>query len=173
VTGDISVMISGKAGDGVLFTGNVLARVLRRLGWEVVTTRDFPSNIRGEPTNYTIRASLNRIYGRADWIDVLMAFDCDSVVEVLSPCVIHNRVNTYSWYREHILDVDREEKYDPRLKEHAREVLDDSGKLVTGLLYKEDRPCFGDLVLPGKRPLVRSQWNIQPKKWEKILEKFR
>jgi len=54
---DISVMIAGKAGDGVLFTGNVLAKVLKRQGWEVATYRDFPSNIRGEPTNYTIRAS--------------------------------------------------------------------------------------------------------------------
>jgi 2-oxoglutarate ferredoxin oxidoreductase subunit alpha len=77
---DISVMIAGRAGDGVLFTGNVLARILKTQGWEVATYRDFPSNIRGEPTSYTIRASLNRIYGRSDDIDVLMAFDCASVI---------------------------------------------------------------------------------------------
>jgi len=77
---DISVMIAGRAGDGVLFTGNVLAKVLKAQGWEVTTYRDFPSNIRGEPTSYTIRASLNKIYGRSDDIDVLMAFDCASVI---------------------------------------------------------------------------------------------
>jgi 2-oxoglutarate ferredoxin oxidoreductase subunit alpha len=77
---DISVMIAGRAGDGVLFTGNVLARILKTQGWEVASYRDFPSNIRGEPTSYTIRASLNRIYGRGDDIDVLMAFDCASVI---------------------------------------------------------------------------------------------
>jgi 2-oxoglutarate ferredoxin oxidoreductase subunit alpha len=76
---DISVMIAGKAGDGVLFTGNVLAKILKRQGWEIVTYRDFPSNIRGEDTNYTIRASLKKIHGRADKIDVLMAFDCDAI----------------------------------------------------------------------------------------------
>jgi 2-oxoglutarate ferredoxin oxidoreductase subunit alpha len=76
---DISVMIAGKAGDGVLFTGNVLAKILKRQGWEIVTYRDFPSNIRGEDTNYTIRASLKKIHGRADEIDVLMAFDCDAI----------------------------------------------------------------------------------------------
>jgi len=75
-----SVMIAGKAGDGVLFTGNVLAKILKRSGWEVVTYRDFPSNIRGEPTNYTIRASIERIYGRADKLDVLMAFDCEAII---------------------------------------------------------------------------------------------
>jgi 2-oxoglutarate ferredoxin oxidoreductase subunit alpha len=77
---DIQIMIAGYAGDGVLFTGNVLGKILKRQGWEVVTYRDFPSNIRGEATNYTIRASLNKIYNRGDEIDVLMAFDCDAIL---------------------------------------------------------------------------------------------
>jgi 2-oxoglutarate ferredoxin oxidoreductase subunit alpha len=81
---DIQVMIAGHAGDGVLFTGNVLGKILKRQGWEVVTYRDFPSNIRGEATNYTIRASLNKIYSRGDYIDVLMAFDCDSILRHLN-----------------------------------------------------------------------------------------
>jgi len=76
-----SVMIAGKAGDGILFTGNVLAKILKRTGWEIVTYRDFPSNIRGEPTNLTIRASIERIYGRADKLDVLIAFDCEAIIK--------------------------------------------------------------------------------------------
>lgn len=78
---DISVLIAGKAGDGVLFTGNVLAKVLKRHGWEVATYRDFPSNIRSEPTNYTIRASVNKIYGRGDEINILLAFSCEAIYE--------------------------------------------------------------------------------------------
>lgn len=78
---DISVMIAGTAGDGVLFTGNVLAKILKRQGWEIVTYRYFPSNIRGEATNYTIRGSLKKIHGRADDVDVLMAFNCDAIFE--------------------------------------------------------------------------------------------
>jgi 2-oxoglutarate ferredoxin oxidoreductase subunit alpha len=77
---DIQVLIAGHAGDGVFFTGNVLGKILKRQGWEVVTYRDFPSNIRGEATNYTIRASQNKIYNRGDYIDVLMAFDCDAIL---------------------------------------------------------------------------------------------
>ena len=78
---DISILIAGIAGDGVLFTGNALAKILKRSGWEVSTYRDFPSNIRGEHTSYTIRASLGRVYGRSDSIDVLIAFDCESVLK--------------------------------------------------------------------------------------------
>jgi len=78
---DISILIAGKAGDGVLFTGNVLSKILKRQGWEIVTYRYFPSNIRGEPTSYTVRAGLEKIHGRGDKIDVLMAFDCDAIFE--------------------------------------------------------------------------------------------
>ncbi len=78
---DISVMIAGKAGDGVLFTGNVLAKILKRHGWEVATYRDFPSNIRGEATSYTVRASLTNIHGRGDEVNVFLAFDCDAILK--------------------------------------------------------------------------------------------
>jgi 2-oxoglutarate ferredoxin oxidoreductase subunit alpha len=80
---DLSVMIAGKAGDGVLFTGNVLAKLLKRQGWEVATYRDFPSNIRGENTCYTVRASLDKIYGLADRVDILLAFDCEAILSHL------------------------------------------------------------------------------------------
>lgn len=76
---DLSVMIAGRAGDGVLFTGNVLARLLKRNGWEIATFRDFPSNIRGEATCYTVRASLDKMYGLSDKTDILLAFDCDAI----------------------------------------------------------------------------------------------
>jgi len=77
---DLSVMIAGKAGDGVLFTGNVLAKLLKRHGWEIVTSRDFPSNIRGEATCYTVRASLDKIYGLGDQVNILLAFDCEAIL---------------------------------------------------------------------------------------------
>lgn len=78
-THDISILIGGKAGDGVLFTGNFLAKLLKRYGWWAVTYRDFPSNIRGEPTQYIIRASLERIENRREGVDLLLAFDCEAI----------------------------------------------------------------------------------------------
>lgn len=78
---DISVTVAGQAGDGVLFTGNVLAKILKKEGWEVATYRYFPSNIRGEPTHYTIRASQKKVFGLANEIDVLISFDCASIIK--------------------------------------------------------------------------------------------
>jgi 2-oxoglutarate ferredoxin oxidoreductase subunit beta len=36
-----------------------------------------------------------------------------SLVDVLSPCVTYNRVNTYDWYRDHSYYLDEEPGYDP------------------------------------------------------------
>jgi 2-oxoglutarate ferredoxin oxidoreductase subunit alpha len=72
---DISVRIGGVAGDGSLFTGEIIALVLKRRGFYVVSVRDFPSNIRGLPTNLTIRGNIRRIYSWSDEIDVLVAFE--------------------------------------------------------------------------------------------------
>ncbi len=76
---DLSVMVGGQAGDGSYTTGELLAKVLKSCGLWVVTLRDFPSRIRGGHTNYTVRAKGEPIYGRADDIDFLVAFDQDSV----------------------------------------------------------------------------------------------
>ena len=77
---DISVMVAGQAGDGVLFTGNVLAKILKKEGWNVQTYRYFPSNIRGEATQYTVRASHKKVFGRANAVDILISFDCESIL---------------------------------------------------------------------------------------------
>ncbi|MFQ6083332.1 MAG: 2-oxoacid:acceptor oxidoreductase subunit alpha [Candidatus Aminicenantia bacterium] len=79
IKSDLSIMISGQAGDGILFTGDLLAKIFKRTGLEVFTHRDFPSNIRGEPTAYTIRASEKKIYGPSDEADILVAFDCELI----------------------------------------------------------------------------------------------
>ena len=79
MTKDLSTMISGLAGDGILFTGNLLAKVFKRRGLEVFTFRNFPSNIRGEPTAYIIRASGKKIFGPSQEVDILVAFDCESI----------------------------------------------------------------------------------------------
>ncbi|MEN3046758.1 MAG: 2-oxoacid:acceptor oxidoreductase subunit alpha [Candidatus Hydrothermales bacterium] len=72
---DFSVRIAGLAGDGSLLAGEILAFTLKRRGLYVVSVKDFPSNIRGLPTNLTIRANLKRIYSWGDHIDSLVAFE--------------------------------------------------------------------------------------------------
>ncbi|MBV8354860.1 MAG: 2-oxoacid:acceptor oxidoreductase subunit alpha [Candidatus Eremiobacteraeota bacterium] len=75
----IEIMFGGQAGDGSLTTGDLIAGVLKRMGLEVYTYKDFPSRIRGGHTNYVIRALERPNYGMADFVDCLIAFDLEAV----------------------------------------------------------------------------------------------
>jgi len=79
VWNDVEIMFGGQAGDGSLTTGDLIAGILKRLGLEIYTYKDFPSRIRGGHTNYVIRGSEHANYGMADMVDVLVAFDLEAV----------------------------------------------------------------------------------------------
>jgi 2-oxoglutarate/2-oxoacid ferredoxin oxidoreductase subunit alpha len=79
ILNDIEVMFGGQAGDGSLTTGDLIAGVLKHMGREVYTYKDFPSRIRGGHTNYVIRASEHPNFGMADFVDCLVAFDLEAV----------------------------------------------------------------------------------------------
>lgn len=77
---EIALRIGGQAGDGALTTGNVIAKIFSRYGLFVSTYKDFPSQIRGIHTNYTIRACSQKRYSRPSQIDFLFAFDKESIL---------------------------------------------------------------------------------------------
>ncbi len=96
-----------------------------------------------------------------------------SLVEVLSPCVTHNKIDTYQWFKSHIVDVDKDPNYDPTNKNKAWEIFSRHGdKLPVGLIYKETRPSFEELSLPSRKPLAFLDITPEAGKIEKILEKF-
>lgn len=79
IVNSIEIMFGGQAGDGSLTTGDLIAGVLKKMGLEVYTYKDFPSRIRGGHTNYIIRAHERPNYGMADSVDCLVAFDLEAV----------------------------------------------------------------------------------------------
>lgn len=108
IKNDVAIMIGGRAGDGSLVTGEILAKVLAHIGLEVFTVKDFPSNIRGLPTNYTIRAKDRPIMARKDPVDVLLALD-EAAVELHGSEIARNGVLVYDssagdleWERESV-----------------------------------------------------------------------
>jgi 2-oxoglutarate ferredoxin oxidoreductase subunit alpha len=75
IVNDIAVTIGGRAGDGSLASGEILAKVLAKMGLDVCTIKDFPSNIRGLPTSYSIRCNEKLFLSRKNHIDILIALD--------------------------------------------------------------------------------------------------
>ena len=96
-----------------------------------------------------------------------------SLVEVLSPCVTHNKIDTYQWFKSHIIDVDKDPNYDPSDKNKAWNIFSrHTDKLPVGLIFKETRPSFEELSLAGQKPLAFLDLAPDAGKIEKILEKF-
>ncbi len=96
-----------------------------------------------------------------------------SFIEVLSPCVTHNKVITTQWFRENIARVDEDPKYDPKNRTMAWKKMSSKGKIPVGLIYLEDKPSYEDLVLPDKeRPVVFNNLSLDVEKIEKIMKKY-
>ena len=97
-----------------------------------------------------------------------------ALIEVLSPCVIHNKVNTYQWFRKNIYNLDEDSSYNPRNKMYAWEKLSKGKKIPVGLIYVEKRPSYEDLVFGrGAEPLVFNDLRVDVPRLEKIMEKFK
>jgi 2-oxoglutarate ferredoxin oxidoreductase subunit beta len=97
-----------------------------------------------------------------------------ALIEVLSPCVTQNKLNTYAWFRENIYLLDEDSSYDPQDKRLAWERLNVNEKIPVGLIYEEKRSSFEELVLPKKeKPLVYNDLKIDVSKFEKNLRKYR
>jgi 2-oxoglutarate ferredoxin oxidoreductase subunit beta len=94
-------------------------------------------------------------------------------IDVFSPCVTFNRVNTYDWYREKLINLD-EGDYDPSDRKAAIGKVMDLEGIYTGLIYREEGKPTYEEVLPGlgERPMVKMDIKPDMKKLKALLEGF-
>jgi 2-oxoglutarate/2-oxoacid ferredoxin oxidoreductase subunit beta len=72
-----------------------------------------------------------------------------SYLNVISPCVTFNKVNTYDWYKKNLRSVDDDPSYQPDDRARAFELLTREDEMVTGVIFRDDeQPAYEDLV-PG------------------------
>ncbi|MCI0468784.1 MAG: 2-oxoacid:acceptor oxidoreductase subunit alpha [Nitrospirae bacterium] len=76
---DYSIKIGGEAGQGIQTIGDTLANVFSRAGYHVFTHQDYESRIRGGHNFFQIRFSERHVTASRDKIDILVAFDKESV----------------------------------------------------------------------------------------------
>jgi 2-oxoglutarate ferredoxin oxidoreductase subunit alpha len=75
----LSWKVGGQQGEGVESTGETFAIALNRQGYYVYSFRHFSSRIKGGHSNDKVRVSLKRYRSIADYTDVLLAFDQESI----------------------------------------------------------------------------------------------
>ena len=76
---DYSIKIGGEAGQGIQTIGEALGRVFSRAGYQVFTSQDYESRIRGGHNFYQIRLSDKPVMVSRDLIDVIVALDSESI----------------------------------------------------------------------------------------------
>ncbi|MFA5415495.1 MAG: 2-oxoacid:acceptor oxidoreductase family protein, partial [Methanoregula sp.] len=72
---EVSVLIGGKAGDGISNAGGIIAQLLNHLGYYVYLYIDYPSLIRGGHTFAVIRGADRQVSVHQDRVDFLVALD--------------------------------------------------------------------------------------------------
>jgi 2-oxoglutarate ferredoxin oxidoreductase subunit beta len=67
-----------------------------------------------------------------------------SLIDVFSPCVTFNTVNTYSWFKERVYKLE-DESYDPGdLMAAMAKAFEFGARLPVGLFYEANRPTYED-----------------------------
>ena len=96
-----------------------------------------------------------------------------ALIEVLSPCVTHNKINTYQWFRENTYKLEEEPSFNPKDKMAAWKRLAKDGKIPIGLIFQEEKPSYESLVLVNEeRPLAFGDLKKDIQSFGKILEEF-
>ncbi|EGK13706.1 2-oxoacid:ferredoxin oxidoreductase subunit beta [Kroppenstedtia eburnea] len=97
-----------------------------------------------------------------------------SLINVYSPCVTYNKINTYDWFKEHLVNLDQEESYDPSNRMMAMQKLMETEGLVTGLIYQnKERPSYEELI-PGFREsgLAKQDLRLEREKFDQLVAEF-
>lgn len=79
---DISIVLCGQAGQGIQTIEYVLTRVLKLAGYNVFSTKEFMSRIRGGTNSTEIRVSSKPVRAVVNRIDILIPLDKDAIRHV-------------------------------------------------------------------------------------------
>jgi 2-oxoglutarate ferredoxin oxidoreductase subunit beta len=94
-----------------------------------------------------------------------------ALVDVFSPCVTYNKINTYPWFKERVYDLAEEGGYDPGDAEAAlRKAFEWGDRIPLGLIYRSEQPVYedSDPVLKNG-PLVKQPLGLNQALLDELL----
>ncbi|MCH7513373.1 MAG: 2-oxoacid ferredoxin oxidoreductase [Bacteroidetes bacterium] len=94
-------------------------------------------------------------------------------IDVFSPCVTYNKLNTYSWFKERIYKLEDEapDRDLTDLPDAMTTAMEFGDRIPLGLVYKVDKPTYEDtepVLLNG--PLVKQPLGIKKELFDQLLE---
>jgi 2-oxoglutarate ferredoxin oxidoreductase subunit beta len=94
-----------------------------------------------------------------------------ALINIISPCVTYNKVNTYDWYKQNLTNLAHDDGYDPTDRVAALTKLNATDELVTGLIYQDPTsvPYEDRVAHLAKEPLAQQDAPVDQAVWDKIL----
>jgi 2-oxoglutarate ferredoxin oxidoreductase subunit beta len=93
-----------------------------------------------------------------------------SLIDVFSPCVTFNTVNTYPWFKERVYKLEDESYDSTSLMAAMEKALEFGSRIPIGLLYQTDKPTYEDTEpVLNQGPLVEQPVGLDRKTFEAIL----
>ncbi|HHS2927312.1 TPA: 2-oxoacid:ferredoxin oxidoreductase subunit beta [Staphylococcus argenteus] len=114
------------------------------------------------------------IKGLTKLIEDAINHDGFSFVNVFSPCVTYNKINTYDWFKEHLINVDDIENYDSEDKQLAIKTVIEHESLVTGIVYQDkETPSYESQIKElDDMPLAKKDIQITEDTFNTLTEQF-
>lgn len=95
-----------------------------------------------------------------------------SLIDVFSPCVTYNKINTYQWFRERVYKLDGTHDTSSKAKAFER-ALEWGSKIPIGLFYKENKPTYdSEEPVLKKGPLVKQPIGLTDDKFNSLMHEF-
>jgi 2-oxoglutarate/2-oxoacid ferredoxin oxidoreductase subunit beta len=98
-----------------------------------------------------------------------------SLINVFSPCVTFNKVNTYDWFKENIVNLEQFPDYDPSNRIAAMTKIMETNGMVTGLIYQnKERKAYDQLIVGFKEEgLAKQDLQLSRADFDKLLTEFK
>lgn len=95
-------------------------------------------------------------------------------VNVFSPCVTYNKVNTYDWFKENLVSLNDIEGYDNKDKIQALNTVVEHNGLVTGIIYQDtETPSYAEQLNGYSKSLAKEPIEMNPSKFEALMAEFK
>lgn len=96
-------------------------------------------------------------------------------INVFSPCVTFNKINTYDWFRENVVDIEEIEGYDPSNRALAMSKVIETDGMLCGLIYQDKSRKSYEHHVPGFReePLSEQNLELTQEQFEELVNEFR
>ena len=82
IRNELSIVLAGEAGQGIQSIESILAGVLKQEGYNIFSTKEYMSRVRGGVNSTEIRVSSERVAAFTDRIDILIVLSPESIAHL-------------------------------------------------------------------------------------------